>query len=119
RTLAGAKLSLFRDVYTVTPRIWEPVGEPVTSDEKGKYAFENVPEGWYAVMAEREGMAKAFRYVIVEPGSVNSIEMRMAPAVVGAIEVRDGDGQPLPEATLRALAVTSENGEFGITNPSQ
>src|SRR5690606_868738 len=33
RTLAGAKLSLFRDVYTVTPRIWEPVGEPVTSDE--------------------------------------------------------------------------------------
>lgn len=116
KPIGGATVSLFKDV-TERPRHYKQVREGVETDKSGRFLFVEVPEGWYELMARQKGMAKAFRYVILEAGQDFDESLKMAPPVTGVVEVRDGEGKPLAGATLRELGVTSENGEFWLRRP--
>src|SRR5690606_29725592 len=85
-----------------------------TTDENGKFVFENVDEGRYTLSAERTGYVQQ-RYgaatptapgtvLTLEPGDeLTKLDLRLLPQAIIGGRVTDREGEPMQGVQVRAV----------------
>jgi hypothetical protein len=103
--IAGVALSLsveLRDLVfsgqAVTPRTLTTV-----SDERGGFAFDNVPPGVYQLRAERRTFVTSTVRVAVSQTGVSNLVVRLSPQGVISGRLTDEAGEPAPGVVVRAI----------------
>ena len=95
----------------------QPLTFTATTDDQGKFQFNDVDQGPYRVVAARNGFARqeygqrSFNRPgtvinIREGQQVNDISFRLIPASTISGRVMDSNGEPLPGITVQALRST-------------
>jgi thiol-disulfide isomerase/thioredoxin len=108
---AGARVRLYLDDTQAKPRAYRELKSAETGDD-GAYEFAGLPKGWYLLVAERDGSAKTFHYVVMEEEAKLSNDFALRRPVSSALLIRDEAGKPIAGARLRTLNPRDENGEF-------
>src|SRR5579863_6126256 len=99
-----------------------PVSAQDVSDAEGRFGFSNLPPGKYGLRGEKDGYEPRMLGAkhIGQPGVVLTLtagdarwNLRLAIAPYGTITgtVRDGDGDPLPDADVEILQLGWERGK--------
>jgi Carboxypeptidase regulatory-like domain len=99
------------------------VGE-ATTDEAGRFKIANVSPGKHSIHAVRTGMAtlaedRSSETVVIGPGEdLRNLRLRLAPFGIISGEIRDDQGAPLSGASVRALAMSYQQGRQVFAAPS-
>ena len=92
------------------------------TDDRGRFTFDGLPAGSYAVRAEKAGFV-AMSYGAARPGrpgtsvtiadgqQLGTLSVGLLPGAVITGRVTNGDGQPLANTDVHALRFTMRNGE--------
>ncbi|MGC1272258.1 MAG: carboxypeptidase regulatory-like domain-containing protein [Planctomycetaceae bacterium] len=110
--LIGVSVTLYLDDIDAEQRHYGKLRD-VTTAADGAYEFADLPAGWYLVVPEKEGLARSFRYFVLEEGAELSQDFVLRMPVPSVVTVRDEDG-PVAGARLRMLEVRDDNGEVFV-----
>jgi protocatechuate 3,4-dioxygenase beta subunit len=103
-----------------------PQGYSETSDDSGRFVFEDVAPGRYTLVADRTGYV-AQRYgarsdtspgtplTVVEGQEIKDLVFRLTPQGVIAGRVTDMDGEPVPNVQIKVLRYTYMGGKRQLT----
>lgn len=95
------------------------------TDDRGRFTFDGLPAGSYAVRAEKAGFV-AMSYGAERPGrpgtsvtiadgqQLGTLSVGLLPGAVITGRVTNGDGQPLANTDVHALRFTMRNGERSL-----
>ncbi|MDQ3331597.1 MAG: carboxypeptidase regulatory-like domain-containing protein, partial [Planctomycetota bacterium] len=113
KPVAGAAVELDLDDVESKQRHYKTLNS-LETDDSGAFVFPKLPEGWYLVIARKDGFAKTFRYFVLEAGASQSHDFVLRKPVSSSIIIRDEQNRPISGARLRTLSPRDETGEFWI-----
>ena len=91
---------------------WDDAWRVAKSSVEGRYAFEELPAGQFAVSADSPGLATGWIDATLEEGQKLDADIKLAKAVPVPVTVRDREGRPIAGARVGSLGVTGPNPTF-------
>jgi thiol-disulfide isomerase/thioredoxin/protocatechuate 3,4-dioxygenase beta subunit len=116
KPLAGATVQLH--YHDRAAHQWKDAWRSSKSTGDGRYDFEGLPGGEFAVSADVPGLAKGWRRVSLEEGQKLDGEIKLDRPVRVAVRVHDREGKPIAGARVGVLGIKGPNGEFWISDTS-
>jgi len=95
---------------------WDDAWRVAKSSVEGRYAFEELPAGQFAVSADSPGLATGWIDATLEEGQKLDADIKLAKAVPVPVTVRDREGRPIAGARVGSLGVTGPNPTFWIND---
>jgi hypothetical protein len=87
------------------------------TDENGRYTFESVPLGTYILLVTHAGFAANDRFPVQVTATQPHEHVNLGMSAGGSLQgrVTTANGQPLRDATVRAIRMTEDGNGFTVT----
>jgi thiol-disulfide isomerase/thioredoxin len=110
KPVPGANVRLLR--FQLPEREWQSSKAAVVrTGPQGDYAFRQLRDGEFKVIAQADGFAKAFRGMILDHGQPLTVDVGLRKAARVAVLIRDDSGKPIVGARVRHLWERGANGD--------
>lgn len=115
--LAAAQVSLYRYQPSKSRRWgrWGLSGAPVLSDKSGAYRFPELADGYFMLVAEKTGFARAFCDPSVKVDEQRKVDVVLKLPVSPAIQLTDHTGRPVAGARVKGFEQRGVNGSVGFS----